>query len=304
MHWLRFGLLVFVGAELVLFAYARAASGMAHLRAVQQVTDASPATAASACAEAEGAISDFAPALSILNAARAVPVPTVRAWAQVPRLAEAISDACPPLQVYATVVPWRDASIESGAGADLLAGLRHERPRLSSASQQLTRAWNVLDSVDVHALEADPRLARAARVIDSVRTLQPDVVDALALAAPDRMEAMLGGNGPRSVALRMGDGDASSQAYAVFDQGEVVRIDTGQASAAPVAILSVDRVGLQDLADATNQADVMNGASAAEVSRAVLQRLVRLPVSDYQRIAAILRGDAQQQHASLWFDKS
>jgi hypothetical protein len=301
MPWIKACLLTFVIAEVALFAYARVTSGMAHLHAVQQVTDASPGGAASACSEAVSAISDFQPAIAILNLGKAVPLTSARAWGEVPRLAQAVTDACPSVELYGAIVPWRTASIQNGAAANLLAEVRRDRLQLAQAGEQLARAWSDLDRVDVQALETDPRLSRAARLIGSVRAQQADVSDVLALSTPDRIETLLGGRGPRSLVLSVDDGDASTQAYAVLLDGQVQSLDIGQPPVSAVASISVDRAGLAELVDATKPADLPAQPSTASVARAVLDQFMRMPVSDYERVVATLRAAAEKQHAWLSF---
>ena len=333
--WAIVSLSLFCVAELVLLEYGRVSSAMGHLHAVQTVTPSSPDTAAAACAEADAAVADLWPALPVLNVARLVPVASVQAWGQVPRLAEAGQLACQSVQVYANLAPWPDGSIEQGAGADLLADVRSQRAELTTAADALTRAWRVLDSVDSAALAADPRLERVARLVDSARAQQADISDALALAAPARIETLLGGQGPQSLVLGMADTGVDAQAYAVIQEGRVVSVDVGQPPVAAAGSVLVDRVGLTTLLEAVDvdrvgvaalveavggvavpglggsvvadgrqailPSDSAAGAYGA-LERAILLKISQLRLSDDLRVVAALKQSADAHHAWLAFD--
>jgi hypothetical protein len=300
--WARLSLVAFCVAEVALMGYARTASGLAHLHAIQGIGEPGPSIASGACSEAEAAFGDFWPALPLLNIGRVVPVSAARAWGQVPRLTDAVSEACPAVAVYASIAPWPERSIEQGVAADLLADLRHERQRLVSASQQLARATSLLESVDLQVLAAEPRLERAARLVGAVQTQQSDISDALALASPDRAETLLGGRGPRAFVLRIGDAGTESQAYAVLDQGRLVALDIGQPPVKPMAIVSVDRAGLGRLADSVKSENISQGASDGATARAILGEIVRMPLTDEQRVASALKHSAEEHQAWLWFE--
>jgi hypothetical protein len=301
--WARLTLLAFCVAELALFGYARTASGLAHLHAVQGVSEPAPSVVMSACGEVEAAFSDFWPAPPLLNIGNVVPVPRVRGWGQVPRLADAVSEACPAFSIYAGIAPWPARSIEQGAAADLLADMRGERQRLVLAGERLARASALLNSIDLEAVAAEPRLERAARLLTAIRTQQADVSDVLALAAsPDRVETLLGGHGSRAFVLHTADTGADTQAYAVLDSGRVVALDRGQAPVQPMAIVSVDHAGLANLVDAVGAENVPRGAPDDAVVRAIVAEIVHMPLSDDMRVASAIKHSAEDHHAWLWFE--
>src|SRR5438309_3459860 len=138
--WAKLTLLAFCVAELTLFGYARSTSGLAHLHAVQGVSEPAPSVVTAACIEAEAAFGDFWPGLPLLNVGTIVPVPVFRGWGQVPRLTDAVSEACPAMAIYASIAPWPERSIQQGVAADLLSEMRGERDRLVSARELLARA--------------------------------------------------------------------------------------------------------------------------------------------------------------------
>jgi hypothetical protein len=319
--WAIVSLSLFCVAELVLVEYGRISSAMGHLHAVQTVTPSTPDTAAAACAEANAAAADLWPALPLLNVARLVPMASVQAWGQVPRLAEAGQLACQSVEVYANLAPWPDGSIERGAGADLLADMRSQRAEMATAADALTRAWRVLDSIDSAALAADPRLDRVARLVDSARAQQADISDALALAAPGRIETLLGGQGPRSLVLGMADTGVDGQAYAVIQEGRVVSVDVGQPPVTPAGSIVVDRVGLATLVEAVGGVAVLGlrgsvvaddspaiqprdstGVASGAVARAMLLKIGQLRLSDDLHVVAALKQSADAQHAWFAFD--
>jgi hypothetical protein len=290
-------LVLFCLAELVLLGYMRTASGLAHLRAAQELTQPSAGGAAAACVEANAALSDFWPWLPLLNVGRLLPVPSARAWGEVPQLAEALGNACQSVEVYAEIAPWPDGSIGQGVAADLLADVRQQRSRLITAGEQMGRACSLLDVVDPNVLAAEPRFDRVARLVNAARAQQADVSDALALAAPERAEALLGGRGPRALVLALAEG----QAYAVLQEGRIVGIDVGQPPVSPMAVISVDRAGVAPLLEAVGGVDSREMPDDS-VARAVLQQIVQVRLSDDLRVAAVLRKSAEQHLVWLWFD--
>lgn len=303
---------MFCVVELGVLSYARTMSGLAHVRAVTDMyaaTELSAATSAAACTEGMAAIDDFGPALPLLNLGRLMPLATARAWGQVPRLVDAAREACPPLKLYASLAPWPERSIQAGATADLLTDIRNERSRLEAGRAQLADAWSTLGSLDLQALAADPRLARIARAISTAREQQADVADALTLASPAHMETLLGGDGPRSIVLSVisGDaGDAVGQAYAVIQDGRVVRVDIGTPSVSPEAVISLDHAGLASVEGKLSHLQLPDGASAsasaAEQARAVLDEVVRVPLSSDEAVLSALRHSADVHQAWLWFE--
>ena len=301
--WAKLTVVAFCVAEVVLFGYARTASGLAHLHAVQGVSEPTPSVVAAACSEVEAAFGDFWPTLLLLNVGNVVPIPAARGWGQVPRLTDAVSEACPALVIYASIAPWPERSIEQGVFGDLLAEMRRERQRLVSASERLARASVLLDSVDLQALAAVPRLERAARLVGAFRTQHSDVADVLALAAsPDRVETLLGGRGPRAFVLSIGEAGGEAQAYAVLDEGRLVALDSGPPPVTPMAIVSVDRAGLVNLRDAVRNENVPQGAADGALARAIVGEIVRMPLSDEERVMSAIKHSAEEQHAWLWFE--
>src|SRR5437588_26702 len=108
-------------------------------------------------------------------------VPPLAGWAKLTLVAFCVAAVV--LFGYASIAPWPERAIKQGVFGDLLAEMRRERQRLVSASERLARASVLLDSVDLQALAAVPRLERAARLVGAFRTQQADVADVLALAA-------------------------------------------------------------------------------------------------------------------------
>jgi hypothetical protein len=284
-------------AELVFVGYARTTSGLAHLRAAQELTQPSAGGAAATCAEANAALSDFWPLLPILNMGRVLPFPTARAWGEVPRLADALGSACQSVEVYAEIAPWPDASIQEGAAADLLADVRRQRSRLVTAGEQIARAWSLLDSVDVTVLAAEPRLERVARLVSTARAQQADLSDALALTAPDRVEALVGGRGPRALVLALPEG----QAYAVIQEGRVVSVEAGEPTVSPIAVISVDRAALVPVLAALGGGNFPQMADDF-AAQALLQQIVQLRLSDNLRVASALKQTAELHQAWVWFE--
>jgi hypothetical protein len=203
---------------------------------------------------------------------------------------------------YAEIVPAPQRSIQDGAAADALATIERQQVELNAANSQLEAAWNDLQDVDPGALGGDPRLARAARALGTVRDQQADVVDALAFLAPARLETFLGGDAPRAIVLTLVDGAPGTQGYAVLDHGRVVAADVGQPAAAPAAIISVNQIGLRSLEGTLSHAELAPDASGAEVARALLVEFTRLPFADEQNAVAILRHAADDHDAWLWFE--
>jgi hypothetical protein len=319
--WAIVSLSLFCVAELVLVEYGRISSAMAHLHAVQAVTPSTPDTAAAVCIEADAAMDDLWPALPLLNVGRVLPVAAAQAWAQLPPLAEAGRLACESAEVYANLAPWPDGSIEHGAAADLLSEVRSQRADLATAADALARAWMLLDSVDSTALAAEPRLERVARVVDSARAQQADIADALALAAPARLETLLGGQGPRSLVLAVVDTGSDAPAYALLQEGRVVAVDVGQPPVTAAGSILVDRIGLATLVDAVGavtepglgsaMADDhlpaslprdSEGVASGTLARALLQKISQLRLSDDLRVVAALKKGAEAHHAWLAFE--
>jgi hypothetical protein len=296
-RWATLTLAAFCLAEVVLLGYARTTSGLAHLRAAQELTQPSAGGAAAACAEANAALGDFSPLLPLLNVGRVLPFPAARAWGEVPRLAEALGNACQSIEVYAEIAPWPDASIDQGAAVDLLADVRRQRSRLVTAGEQVARAWSLVDSVDATVLAAEPRLERVARLLSTARAQQADVSDALALAAPDRIETLFGGRGPRALVLALADG----QAFAVIEEGRIVSIDVGEPTVSPIGVISVDRAGLGPLVAAVGVANASQMADGS-AARLLLQQIVQLRISDNARVAAALKQSAELHQAWVWFE--
>src|SRR5205823_7807991 len=155
--------------ELGVLGYARTMSGLAHLHAIQSVSEPSAWGVAAACTEGVAALDDFWPALPLLNVGRVIPLASAHAWGQVPLIVDVARDTCPAVQLYASITPWPDRSIEDGVAADLLDNVRLEQSQLTVASAQLSHAWSQLDGFDLQALSADSRLARVARVLGAAR---------------------------------------------------------------------------------------------------------------------------------------
>jgi hypothetical protein len=135
--WAKASLIVFCVVEIGLLVSLRTISGLAHVHAVQGISDTSAATLASACSETVAAIDDFWPAIDVLSVGRSVPIGAVRAWGQVPILVGVAHDACPAVATYASVVPAPERSIDNGAAADTLADVR----RHATGSLPPTRSW-------------------------------------------------------------------------------------------------------------------------------------------------------------------
>jgi hypothetical protein len=300
--WVKPTLAIFCLVQIVLLGSMRATSGLAHLRAIQSMADPSPLTAAAACVEGTAAVDDFWPAVPLLGMGRLLPFGTARAWGQLPLLVDVARGTCPAIRLYATIAPAPDRSIADGATADLLASIRHNESELAAANAQLASAWRELDGVDLSALSADARLARVAGAIATARQQQADVSDALALATPERLETLLGGRGPRAMVLRLLDGTADAQAYAVLRDGQVETIQVGQPSAAVAVLVAVDSAGLNDLVSTIPHAEVPAGASDGSVASAVLAGLARAPFGDQDDVASALRRSADDHHAWMWFE--
>ncbi len=302
--WAKTSLIVFCVVELVLLATLRTVSGVAHVHAVQDVSDMSAATVTAACSETVAAIDDFWPAVDLLSVGRMLPIPIAQAWGQVPRLVGIVHDTCPSVATYAGVVPAPERSIQDGAAADTLTTIRRQQSALATANSQLAAAWTQLQRVDVGAMAADPRLARAARALGAARDQQADVTDALTFLAPDRLETFLGGDAPRAIVLSVVDDAPGTQGYAVLDQGRVAMTDVGQpsASVAPAAIISVNQAGLRSLQGTLSHAQIAPGVTDAEVARALLVEFARLPFADEQNVVAVLKHAADDHDAWLWFD--
>ncbi|HEY1298414.1 MAG TPA: hypothetical protein VGJ60_35475, partial [Chloroflexota bacterium] len=194
-------LIVFCVVEMGLLVSLRTASGVGHLHAIQALNDTSAATVASTCSEASAAIEDFWPFVDVLSVGRQVPFPIAQAWGQVPVVVDAAHDGCPSVAAYASIVPAPERSIQDGAAADMLANTRRQQSELGMANTELHEAWSNLQRVDPGALNGDARLARLARAVGVARDQQADVADALSFATPDRLQAFLGGNSPRSIVL-------------------------------------------------------------------------------------------------------
>jgi hypothetical protein len=318
--WAIVSLSLFCVAELMLVEYGRINSAMAHVHAIQAVTPSTPDTAAAVCIEANAAMDDLWPALPLLNVGRMLPVAAAQAWAQLPRLAEAGRLACQSVEVYADLAPWPDDSIERGAAADLLSDVRSERANLATAADALSRAWTILDGVDSAALAAEPRLERVARLVDSTRAQQADISDALALAAPSRLETLLGGQGPRSLVLAVVDTGNDAPAYAVIQEGRVVAVDVGPPPVTAAGSIFVDRVGLATVVEAVGAVTVPGlgsvmaddlpailprdsaGVASGTLARALLQKFGQLRLSDDLRVIAALKQSADAHHAWLSFE--
>jgi hypothetical protein len=303
--WAKTSLILFCGVQLALLVTLRTASGLAHLHAVQDVSDMSAATVSARCAETVAAIDDFWPFVDVLGVGGSLPIPFAQAWGQVPRLVGIAHDTCPAVATYAAIVPAPEQSIQDGVAADALANIRQQRDALTTADTQLNSAWGELQRVDLEKLAGDPRLARVALVLGTARGQQPDVDDALAFLQPDRLQAFLGGNTPRAIVLDVVDvvDDApETQGYAILDAGRLAATDVGQPSVPPAAIVSVNHAGLQSLRGALSHAQIAPSASDAEVARALLLEFARLPFADEQTVVAVLKHAAEDHNAFLWFD--
>jgi hypothetical protein len=300
--WAKASLIAFCVVGVALLASMRAASGLGHLHAVENVSDMSAATVAAACAETVGAIDDFWPAVNLLSVGRGVPLPDAQAWGQVPRLVGVVHDTCPAIETYAGVAPAPQRSVADGAAVDALANIRRQQNALMAANARLTSSWNELETVDAAALAGDARLQRAARALGAAREQQADVADAVAFLAPDRLEAFLGGNAPRAIVLTLVDDPPGTQAYAVLDQGRVAVTDVGPPTVAPSAIVSVNERGLRSLQGTLSHAQIAPGASNAQLLRALLVEFGGLPYADEQTVVATLKHAADDHDAWLWFD--
>ncbi|HEY2594564.1 MAG TPA: hypothetical protein VGK33_11750 [Chloroflexota bacterium] len=300
--WAKASLIAFCVVELALLVTLRTVSGVAHLRTVQNVSDMSAATVAATCSETVAAIDDFWPAVGLLSVGRVLPLPIAQAWGQVPVLVGIAHDTCPAVAAYASIVPAPERTLQDGAAADAVTNIRRQQSELSAADSQLQSGWSKLQMFETGALGGDARLARAARALGVARDQQADVEDALAFLAPERLETFLGGDAPRAIVLSVVDDAPGTQAYAVLDQGRVTATDVGQPSAAPAAIVSVNRAGLQSLQGTLSHAQIAPGASDAEVARALLVEFTRLQFADEQNVVAVLKHAADDHNAWLWFD--
>ncbi|MCA1647479.1 MAG: hypothetical protein LC797_19145 [Chloroflexi bacterium] len=311
---------LFCAVELVLFGYARTASAAGHVHALHALTpSSSPGEAAAVCAEADAALGDAAPVLLLLNGARIVPIPAVRAWGEVPRFAEAAQIACRSVGVYVSVAPWRDASLEQGAAADVLIDVRQQRQQLTAAVSDLAHAWSVLDTVDLPALSAEPRLERAARALSELRARRADISTALALATPERAETLLGGHGALAMMLEVQEGSVVGRAHAVVDEGRVLAVDVGPPPMPAGVVITVDRVGLSRMLGAVGRVpvpelgsrvsaseldDVLQHApegSSSAVARAILQEITQKKLANDVAAVAALKESVEQHRAWLWF---
>jgi hypothetical protein len=300
--WAKASLIAFCVVELALLVTLRTVSGVAHLRTVQNVSDMSAATVAATCSETVAAIDDFWPAVGLLSVGRVLPLPIAQAWGQVPVLVGIAHDTCPAVAAYTSIVPAPERTLQDGAAADAVTNIRRQQSELSAADSQLQSGWSKLQMFETGALGGDARLARAARALGVARDQQADVEDALAFLAPERLETFLGGDAPRAIVLSVVDDAPGTQAYAVLDQGRVTATDVGQPSAAPAAIVSVNRAGLQSLQGTLSHAQIAPGASDAEVARALLVEFTRLQFADEQNVVAVLKHAADDHNAWLWFD--
>jgi hypothetical protein len=301
----KLSLVAFCLAELVLLGYGRAASTLAHARAAQTVVPVNAGSAAALCAEANAAVAESWPAVPLLNAAGLVPLATTRAWGQVPPMAEALHRACQAVDVYANIVPSADASIDDGVAADLLTEVRAQRAQIAFAGQQLTQAWSLLDTIDVAALAAEPRLARPTRLLTAAQAQQADVLDMLTVATPERIETLLGGLGPRALVLASADRGPDAQAFALIQEGRVVAIEAGQPAVQPVAVITLDDQGLTILLEAKEDAQLPGAdrsASFGSVAQELLHELTRARLAANLRVAAALKQSADQHHAWLSFE--
>ena len=297
--WVRLNVAAFGALLLLLVAYLRAVSGLGHFHAVQGVSDLSPSVAAAACEEGLAAVDDFWPVVPLLGIGRLLPVGSARAWGQVPLVADVAREACPAVQLYATIAPWPDTSLADGVAADLLADVRRQRVRIVASNGQLTRAWQSLGGVDTAAMSADTRLARVGRLIVAARAQSADVADVLALTTPEHIEALLGGQGSRSIVFEVVHADTSTRAYAVLDDGRVREVMTGDPAAPPSLSIGVNDAALADVLAKLKNLRLAPGMDATEVPRAILNELVHRPLADVHEVGEVLKKDADQHQA--WF---
>lgn len=297
--WAKVSIVAFIAVELCLLAALRVGSGLADVHAVQEIgSDLSVGTASAACTEGLAAVDDFWPAVPLLNLGRVLPSATARAWGQVPLLVDVARQACPAVQAYARVTPALDRSLADGVAADLLTSVRLDRAQLAQANQQLGDALTHLDRVDIDSLAGDPRLARVGRLLEAARAQESDVSDGLAVAAPESLEALLGGSGPRSIVLSAPGG----QAYTVLDQGTVVKIGVDEPEVQPALVVSVDRAGLDELRAALTRAQVPSDAPDDVIAEALLAQIVRQSLNDNTNPASVLKHSAEDHHAWMWFE--
>ncbi len=305
---------------LVFAGYARATSVMAHVHALQGISASSSAgEAAAACAEVDAAIVELAPLLFPLRAGRLVPLPTARAWGEVPRLVEAAQAACRSVQVYARVAPWPEATLAEGAAYETLTDIRRDRQLLSVAAGDLTQAWSLLAGVNLEALSAEPRLERPALAVSRLRTQEADVLDVLALATPQHAEPLLGGNGPVAVVLQVTEGGDTTQAYVVVEEGRAVATEVGAPPAPAAVTLTLDAIVLSKILTAVGDVPVpelgqrvaaedLDGVlkqsprgTAGAIARAVLVKLIEKKLADTVPALSALKQGADQHRVWLRF---
>ena len=298
-------LVAFCLAELVLLGYGRATSTLAHARAAQALVPINAGSATAICAEADAAVAESWPAMPLLGAVNLVPIAPARAWGQIPHMAEALRHACRAIDVYASIAPPADGSLDDGVAADLLADVRAQAARIAFAGQQLAQAWTVLDAIDTAALAAEPKLARPSRLVTAAQAQQADVLDVLAAATPERVETLLGGLGPRALVLASADPGPDAQAFALIQDGRVVAIDIGQPADATVAVITLDDTGLTNLRAAigSGQLPIMDpSASFGSVARELILEITRVRLAVDVRVAAALKQSADQHHAWMSFE--
>jgi hypothetical protein len=319
--WVMLSIAAFCVIELVLVGYARATSVAAHLHAVRSLTpSSSPGEAASTCAEADAALTDLGPALLLLNLARIMPFPTARAWGEVPRLAEAAQIACRSIEVWVSVAPWRDGSLEKGVAVDVVTDMRRQRQQLTLAVAELAQAASLLDTIDLDALSAEPRLERAARIVRGLRAQRADVAEALALATPERAEGLLGGRGTVAWVLEVRDGGDISEAHVLLKDGSVIAVEVGAPTAPAGVVVSVDRPGLSTILAAVGSVPVpeIGGrvsaidfddalqrsppASTGAIARAILLEITQKTLSSDLPALSAVKKSVEQRQASLWFE--
>jgi hypothetical protein len=217
------------------------------------------------------------------------------------------------------VAPWRDGSLEKGVAVDVLTDMRRQRQQLTLAVAELAQAASLLDTIDLDALSAEPRLERAARIVRGLRAQRADVAEALALATPERAEGLLGGRGTVAWVLEVRDGGDISQAHVLLKDGSVVAVEVGAPTAPAGVVVSVDRPGLSTILAAVGSVPVPeiggrvsaidfddarqpSPASTGAIARAILLEITQKTLSSDLPALSAVKKSVEQRQASLWFE--
>lgn len=231
-RWLWVALALFAVAECAVLAIGWVGGAALALTVIRGSDPTDPASIDASCRAVDNLSHGVGALLPVARLGQLVPIERVRAWGQVPDLAEAAQAGCDAATVGLSVLSDKGSS---SAGAALLDQVQANPSLAPRLGDDMTRGLDALDRVDTTALSAEPRLASAAPLVASVREQEPSfrraqaALSQLSTTAP----ALLGADGPRTYLvmdqnddeLRATGGFIGTLGVVTITQGQITSVD-------------------------------------------------------------------------------